>query len=109
MTEAEKELDKAIEFLQECEQYLHSWCCTRNGKYQPVDTRNVRKVLMDMITIGTKSPIKDFKQGVKEGRIIFGTFAVGLPPETKKLLYEKHCENVKNFEEKYKGKRWKKF
>ena len=44
MTEAEKELDKAIEFLQECEQYLHSWCCTRTGKYQPVDTRNVRKL-----------------------------------------------------------------
>jgi hypothetical protein len=102
MTKGEKELNKVIEFMQECEQYLHSWCCTRNGKYLPVDTQNVRKVLMNIVANGSKNPIKEFKNGIEDGTIILGTFAFGLPSETKNLLYEKHCENVKKFEKKYK-------
>lgn len=102
MTESEKKLSKVIDFLQECEQYLHSWCCTRTGKYVTVDTQGVRKILMNMVASGSKNPIREFKEGVENGTIILSTFAFGLPEEREKLLYENHCKNIKKFEKKYK-------
>ena len=78
MTNEEKTLNKAVDFMQECEQYLHSWCCTRMGKYQPIDTQGVRKILMDMVINGSKNPIKEFREGVENGTIILSTFTFGL-------------------------------
>jgi len=104
MTSEEKRVNQVIEFLHECEQYLHSWCCTRAGEYQPFDIQGVRKALMNIVANGSKKPIIDFKKGVEDGTIILRIFTLGLPLETKRLLYENHCKNVKNFEKKYKIK-----
>ena len=101
MTNEEKTLNKAVDFMQECEQYLHSWCCTRTGKYQPIDTQGVRKILMDMVINGSKNPIKEFREGVENGTIILSTFTFGLSTNAKNLLYENHSNNVKKFEKKY--------
>lgn len=102
MTKSEKELNKVIEFLQECEQYLHSWCCTRNGKYLPVSTQGVQTILMDFVFKGSKNPIQEFKDKVEAGDIVLSTYAFALSEDVREQLYKNHCENVKKFEKKYK-------
>lgn len=102
MTKSEKELNKAINFLQECEQYLHSWCCTRDGKYFPMNTHDVQTILMDFVFKGSKNPIQEFKDKVEAGDIVLSTYALAFPEDVRKQLYKNHCENVKKFEKKYK-------
>lgn len=94
-------LDKVCELLSDCEKYLHSWVCTRTGEYEPMDTRNVRAVLMQLVAGGSKNPIHDFKKGVEEGTILFPTNCVGLLEHYRKELYDKHKENIEEFEKKY--------
>lgn len=94
-------LDKVLEFLEDCEKYLHSWVCTRTGNYEPMDTRKVRDVLMQLVAGGSKNPIRDFKKGVEERTILFPTNCVGLLEDYRKELYEKHRKNVEEFEKKY--------
>ena len=96
-----EKIDDVINFLDECQTYLHSWVCTRTGEYKPYDTRSVRKVLMYEVAGGSKNPIADFKKGVEDGSILLSVFAFAFADEYKKKLYKKHRENVENFEKKY--------
>ena len=102
MRNEDKVLENLVTFLQETEQYLHSWCCTRTGKYLPVDMQNVRTVLMELVSNGSKNPITDFKKGIENGTINESISCIALTDESKKTLYERHRENIKNFEKKYK-------
>ena len=96
-----EEIDKVVDFLSDCETYLHSWACTRNGKYEMHDTRKIREVLMLLVANGSKNPIRDFKKGVEDGTILFSTYAFALAEPYKNELYKKHRQNVEEFEKKY--------
>ena len=96
-----EDIDNVVDFLVECEKYLHSWACTRTGTYKMHDTRKIRDVLMLLVANGSKNPIHDFKKGVEDGTILFSTYAFALAEPYKDELYKKHRENVENFEKKY--------
>ena len=93
--------NQAVEFLNECEKYLHSWLCTKDGKYIPYSTNKVYRVLLELVANGSKNPIADFKKGVNDGNILFSVYAIGLADNYRKELYEKHKQNVEEFEKKY--------
>ena len=95
------DIEGVVDFLIECEKYLHSWVCTRTGKYRPIDTRHVRQILMQEVAEGSKNPIRDFKKKVEDGTILFSTFCICLSEKYENELYEKHRQNVEEFEKKY--------
>ena len=87
------EIDNVVDFLNECEKYLHSWLCTKDGKYVPYSTNRVYRVLMELVASGSKNPIADFKKGVNDGTILFSVYAIGLVDSYEKELYEKHRQH----------------
>lgn len=97
-----KDVDEVSEFLSECATYLHSWACTREGKYCTKDIGVVTEVFMHFIALGVKDPVQAFKDGVENETIPLTTFQYNIPENVKKRLYKRHCEIVKEFEEKYK-------
>lgn len=105
-------IDKLSELMEETVSYLHSWCCTRDGEYKPVDYRGVKLALISLLGNNvmasreqSHSVIEAFKNGVINGNVMVSpatyVLAIGLPELRKSELYEKHCENVRLFEEKY--------
>lgn len=105
-------INKLSELMEETVSYLHSWCCTRNGKYEPVDYRGVKLALISLLSNNvmaskeeSHSVIEEFKDGVINGNVMMSpatnVFALGLPEFRESELFEKHCENVRLFEEKY--------
>lgn len=113
-------VDKIAEFVDEMVTYLHSWCCTRNGRYEPVDYRSVKLALISLLNNNVMASreqshkanaafkngiIDSFKNGIINGNVAVqpATFisAISLPDFRKTELYEKHRENVRIFEEKY--------
>lgn len=94
-------IDKVIDFLSECEKYLHSWACTMTGEYEPLDTRNVREILVCKIADGSKTPIRDFKKGVKDHTISLPICCIDIIEPYRSELYKKHRKNVEEFEKKY--------
>lgn len=95
-----KDVDEVSEFLSECAAYLHSWACTREGKYCTKDIGAVTEVFMRFIALGAEDPVQAFKDGVENGTILLTTFQYNIPEKVKKRLYERHCEIVKEFEKK---------
>lgn len=94
-------IDNAVDFIQECVQYLRSWVCTRTGDYEPVDTSRLRDTLMQLVAGGSKNPIHDFKEGVEKGKILLATNCICLLDDYRKELYEKSRKNIEEFEKKY--------
>ena len=94
-------VNRAIEFMTECESYLHSWLCTQSGEYRPYDYQAVHRVLLMLVATGSTHPIEDFKKTFKEGKLLIGAHAFAFSNDMKKKLYEKHKKNVKEFEKKY--------
>lgn len=94
--------------MEETVSYLHSWCCTRDGKYHPTNYRHVKMAVISLLggsAVASREEshgiIDKFKDGVKNGSIMIGTLCFGLSEEYEKELYKKHAEHVKHFEEKY--------
>ena len=96
-----EEMDKVVDFLADCEKYLHSWACTRTGEYKPINTRATKHILGLLVANGSQNPIEDYKKGVEDGTIMLGTYCIGITDERRKQLYEKHRENIEEFEKKY--------
>lgn len=105
-------IDKLAGLMEETVSYLHSWCCTRDGKYKPVDYRGVKLAVISLLSNNVMASkeqshniIDEFKNGVINGSVLVQPatfiFAIGLPEFREAELYDKHCENVRLFEEKY--------
>ena len=90
-------------FLNDVIDYLHSWLCTRNGKYMPFDKKLVGNMVMKSLAQGNSviDVINSFKNGVKDGTILIGVLCIGLTDEKREELYEIYSEIKNKLETKY--------
>ena len=94
-------LNEVFDFFQDCESYLHSWLCTKDGEYKLYDTNSVRTVLFGLLSHGSTDLIDEFENGVETGRIMIRCSSIILPEKKRSLLYEHHLGLMRNFEKKY--------
>lgn len=93
-------LDREKDFFELLE-YLSSWVRTKDGEYEPVNTTNIKGIIMQLFFDGSEDIIKSFKDGVNSGRILMSTYCIGLFDDYKKELYEKHKKIVDDYEKKH--------
>ena len=93
-------LDGEKDFLELLE-YLSSWVKTKDGKYEPVDTTNIKSIIVQLFFDGSEDIIKSFKDGVNSGRILMSTYCIGLFDEKRQELYEKNKKIVDDYEKKH--------
>ena len=105
---AENWLNELFDLMEETVSYLHSWCCTKDGEYKPVDYRGVKMAVISLLNGSVMASreeshniLDDFKDGVKNGSILVQASLFSIPGLKESELYERHVENVKLFEKKY--------
>ena len=81
--------------------YLKAWCHTRNEEYTPYDTRDIEKILVNIVKSGETKPIQTFKARFENGEINLPIFCISLLPEYEKECYDEMIKVVNAFEEKY--------
>ena len=64
--------------IEEYYRYLSAWCRTRNNKYETVATRDIPKILTNIIISGNMTPIKTFKERFLNGEISLGIYPISL-------------------------------
>lgn len=91
-----------LSVMQEMIEYLHSWACTRSGRYAMIPINSVKNALISIYMKGGDSDvIEGFKQGVMSGAITLPENLIAIADIVKKRLYNKHIEKIRNFETKY--------
>lgn len=91
-----------IDFMEGITTYLHSWICTKDGEYKPVDKSKVRRAVLLLFAEGTKDVVGVFKKGVEDGTILIGVMPMGLSDNYKRERYEKALKRIEKLEKKYK-------
>ena len=91
-----------LKVMQEMVEYLHSWACTRSGRYAMIPINSVKNALISLYMKGGDSDvIESFKQGVISGAITLPENLIAIADIVKKRLYNRHIEKIRNFETKY--------
>lgn len=98
----ERTVKELTDFMEDITTYLHSWICTKDGEYKPVDKAGVRRAVLLLFAKGTKDVVGVFKEGVENGTILYRNPLIGLPEERRRELYEEDIKKIKEFEKKYK-------
>ena len=100
------DIDKVIDFISECAEYIYDYASTYTGKYTPVDHRGWEEKFL-LIYHKYKFDIRKIKEDIDNGIILIGN--PDLFKDSPKLqllypqLYQKHLEGLHKFEEKYKN------
>lgn len=103
----EQEVNKVVDFIYEVIEYLHDWISSIGGEYHPISFKNVEQTVLIILqknNFNFFKTIKEFKDSVGDGKIIFNFEKSLSTPKLKSVwpeLYKRHKEKVKEFEKKY--------
>ena len=101
----EKDIDKIIDFVSECSEYIYDYASSHTGKYTPVDHRGWEEKFL-IIWHKYNFDLRKIKENIDNGTIIISNPKLfDDKPKFKALfpeLYKKHLEGLHKFEKKYK-------
>jgi hypothetical protein len=100
------DIDKVVDFVSECSEYIYDYASTYTGSYTPVDHRKWEDRFL-ILWQQYKFSLRRIKEGIDNGTIMVNNFNLfDGQPKLKKLypeLYKKHLEGLHKFEKKYKN------
>jgi hypothetical protein len=98
----DKDLKNLIDFLDDVSRYLHSWLCTKDGKYVPYSIDVVRNIFRTVFANEWFKSGKNALDAIKE-RINDGTIVI-VPVKDSGNVFEKHSDALDKAHIEYRKK-----
>lgn len=88
----DKDLKRLIDFLDDASRYLHSWLCTKDGKYVPYSIDGVHNIFRTVFAsehfTSGENPMDAIKGWINDGTIII------MPIKDSGKVFEKHADSL---------------